>query len=309
MPRDGSGIYSKPANSTASPNTTIESAKYNTVIDDLVTDANTDRPIVAGGTGASSAADARTSLGVAIGSDVQAFDVDLAAIAGLTSAADKIPYFSGSGTAALADLSAFGRTLIDDAAAANARTTLELATVGQVEAETGTATTTRAWTAQRMKQAIDALADGKIAQVVFARDGALATGTTSIPLDNTTPQNTEGTEFISATITPISATNRLLVQVVVHCTHSAANNWVTSALFRDSTANALASNLAFKPNAGGAQFHVLQHEVTAGSTSATTFKVRIGGYNAGTLTYNGAGGLARMGGTLTSSIVITEIAA
>lgn len=308
MPRDGSGIYSKPANSTASPNTTIESAKYNTVIDDLVTDANTDRPIVAGGTGASSAADARTSLGVAIGSDVQAFDVDLAAIAGLTSAADKIPYFSGSGTAALADLSAFGRTLIDDAAAANARTTLELATVGQVEAETGTATTTRAWTAQRMKQAIDALADGKIAQVVFARDGAVATGTGIIPIDNTIPQITEGTEFLSATITPKDDSNRLLVQVLVACAHTATNNYVTSALFRDATGNALASLTQFNPAGNTSQFQALQHEVVAGSTSATTFRVRIGGYVGGTLTFNGFSG-GRLGGTMTSSITITEIAA
>jgi hypothetical protein len=52
MPRDGSGVYSKPAGTTASPNTTIESAKYNAFADDLVTDANAARPLTAGGTGA-----------------------------------------------------------------------------------------------------------------------------------------------------------------------------------------------------------------------------------------------------------------
>jgi hypothetical protein len=71
-------------------------------------------------------ANARANLGVAIGSDVQAFDATLSAISDLGTGADKLIYTTGVDTWAEATLSAFSRTLLDDANSATARTTLGL---------------------------------------------------------------------------------------------------------------------------------------------------------------------------------------
>jgi len=92
-------------------------------------DGGVDVPVVDGGTGASTASGARTNLGLVIGTDVQAYNAFLTSVAALTHTADKLTYTSGANTASLTDFTSFARSLLDDADAATARTTLGLGTL------------------------------------------------------------------------------------------------------------------------------------------------------------------------------------
>lgn len=149
------------------------------------------------------------------------------------------------------------------------------------------------------------LATGVAVQLASTNYSAVATGTTTIPKDDTIPQITEGTEFMTQTITPISATNILVIEICIYLSLSIVD-FAAAALFQDSTANALAVGDTYFDTAGSAIVLNYKHRMVAGTTSATTFRVRAGGGNASTITFNGVSGVRRFGATTKSSIVITE---
>jgi hypothetical protein len=136
-----------------------------------------------------------------------------------------------------------------------------------------------------------------------------ATGTTVIPLDNTIPQNTEGDQFMSVTITPTSAVNMLTIEHEAGYTNSAINN-IQVALFQDSTANAIAAVPGMLIGAAGNQgLAILKHYMKAGTASSTTLKIRAGGNVAGTTRFNGFNTGAVYGGVAAAILTVTEIMA
>jgi len=149
---------------------------------------------------------------------------------------------------------------------------------------------------------------GHVLQIVNVQTGAVSTGTTVVPFDDTIPQNTEGNEVMTLAITPKSATNKLLIQIIFSCSHSVNDDFL-AAMFQDSTAGALASTMINRVGGLESSHGSFNHFMTSGTTSATTFKLRIGSPSAGTLTFNGVNGARRLGGSIASSITITEIQA
>jgi len=147
---------------------------------------------------------------------------------------------------------------------------------------------------------------GKLIQTVTFSTGAVATGTTVIPYDNTIPQNTEGNQCMSLAITPTSASSLLCIQATIIMSHTAGVSAFIAALFQDSTANALAAVSRKNDNAWLDTLD-LTYWMIAGTTSATTFKIRIGSAAAGTTTFNGISGTRYFGGVCNSNISIMEV--
>lgn len=158
-----------------------------------------------------------------IGVSVQAFDAGLVSIAGLTTAADKMIFTTAADVYATTDLTGYARTLLDDVDAAAARATLILATMSQAEAEAGTATITRAITAQRLAQAIAALESGGTAldnNFVFAYDTttqAIGVASTYQGLDFSNNGEINGwTHVVDTSIFGCTQTGKYLVTVDIN---------------------------------------------------------------------------------------------
>jgi len=135
-------------------------------------------------------------------------------------------------------------------------------------------------------------------------------GTTVFPHDNTIPQNTEGVEIITLAITPKNANNILYIEAHTMVESSSATGYMGIALFQDSTAGALTAGCIGIDAADSVKPLYLKHRMVAGTTSATTFKIRVGNSAAGTTMINSDGaGNALYGGVANTYLTIREYTA
>jgi len=115
-----------------------------------------------------------------------------------------------------------------------------------------------------------------VVQIQYTTDAAVSAAlSTNVVFDDSIPQNTEGDEVLTQAITPKSATSILEIVSTVHLSAGAAEDIVV-ALFVDSTADALAASSHYVGAADKITTITLRHLVVSSSTSARTYKIRVG---------------------------------
>lgn len=156
--------------------------------------------------------------------------------------------------------------------------------------------------------AYTAMPVGTVLQCVTGTYAANADLTTDLPFDDTIPQNTEGNEILTVSITPKSTTNRLRVHVSTSYGENSVDGYASFAVFKDTTADALFAH-GIEVLGGGTQmgFALSFHfEYVPGSVSSTTLKLRAGS-NTGTMRLNGTIGGRIFGGVAATVMTVTEI--
>lgn len=175
-------------------------------------------------------------------------------------------------------------------------------------------TTTKKWTLTLLKTYLQSLvawithtmvADGFVVQRAATDYTAVATGTTNMGFDDTIPQIGEGNEFMTITITPKSATNILVIEGTAMLANSGVQR-LTGALFQDAVANAIWASAFTANNIDAPDTFAFCHKRVAGSTSAMTFRLRVGREASGTVSFNGNAGARLYGAIPKSTIRVTE---
>ena len=285
--------------------------------------------IAAGGTNSATASAARTALGLAIGTDVMAYAANN--MVGQASSVDsEIGLFSGTGGATLKRATGTGFVKVVSGVYQT-----PAATIGTSEVANDAITLAKMQNAAANSKLLGAGSAGSGADYAELTLGtnlsmsgttlnaaggqadlqtplithvtAQTSGTTVMPFDNSIPQNTEGDQYFSQAITPVSATSRIRLQWSLQTANSSSGQDVSMGLFVDSTANALAA-MAICAYANGHMWPINgSMSLVAGSTTLRTYKIRIGG--TGGTTYINGWGTQVFGGVSESMFEVREIPA
>jgi hypothetical protein len=150
---------------------------------------------------------------------------------------------------------------------------------------------------------------GDAVQAMRTETGATASGTGTIPYDDSIPQSGEGTQFMTQAITPKSGANLLCVTAKGVYSSNTSTRVIAQAIFRDATAGAISTSAVFLSTATNPIEIITNKWLLAGATTSTTFNVNAGGDSAGTFYFNGTTSGRVYGGVMNSYIDVQEYVA
>ena len=144
-----------------------------------------------------------------------------------------------------------------------------------------------------------------VIQTITDRYTTYASHTTAIPDDNSIPQVTEGTEVISRSFTPLSASSTIRIRVSVFGGGSASNVKAAAAIFKDGAANAIAACSQGAAGTAVTLAYSFEYTEASGSTAARTYSLRVGP-DSGTFYSNGLSTGRLYGGVAGITMTIEE---
>lgn len=126
---------------------------------------------------------------------------------------------------------------------------------------------------------------------------------TQIPSDDTTPTVSEGTEILTANITPTSSSNKIRITIDGFGHPSGTGSALIVAVFRNSTCVAVKAL-----GANGIFATIATNKIDSpATTSQVTYSVRVGPYGANSLRMNGTVSGRLFGGTASCTMRLEEI--